>query len=139
MISATRSTSATGGWVSAGGSTGRAYGCLAIRSSSRAMSRGRMTWSTFPSRAAARGMPGCRADSSSWAKVTPPTALMVWSAMTPSLPLPDRTTAADRPFWMAASDRNRRSIGMCGTVRGGRGVSVRWPSLSSIAVAGGMT
>ena len=89
--------------------------------------------------AAARGMLGCLAEASSWANVTPPTALIACSAMTPSLPLPDRTTPADRLRWMAASDRNRWSIGMCGTDRGGRGVRARWPSARAMAVPGGMT
>ena len=93
----------------------------------------------LPSRTAARGMLGNRAVVSSWAKVTPPAALIDCSAIAPSLPLPDSTMAMARLFWIAARERNKWSIGMCGTGRGGRGDSVRWPSVMAMFVPGGMT
>lgn len=138
MISATACPAGTGLGSSAGGS-GRAYGWPAIRSSSLAISRGRKTWSILPSRTADRGMPGWIAVISSLAKVAPPPALIACSAITLSDPLPERITPTARAFWIFASDRSRWSIGMFGTGRGGRVVSVRCPSVISMMQPGGRT
>ena len=88
---------------------------------------------------ALRGMPGCRADFTSWANVNPPTAFTSASPNVPSDPVPDRTTATARACWSSASDRNRKSIGRCGPRPSPRGVTANTPWAIAMFVSGGMT
>ena len=64
----------------------------AASASRAAISSGGRTRSTAPLAMALCGMPGCCADCSSWANVTPPAALISQMPSVPSEPVPDRIT-----------------------------------------------
>ena len=117
---------------------GDRYGCRPIRASSRAMASGGRTKSTQPLLSALCGMPEYLADTASWAKVMPPSALISSSPSVPSEPLPDRITPMAPAPRSAASDWRKRSIGRFRPCDAPRGSRWRTPSATVSVVSGGM-
>ena len=74
---------------------------------------GGRTKSTHPEAMALRGMPSCGADSRSWTKTMPPSALIALAPSVPSEPVPERITPTALPPRASASVRRNESIGRC--------------------------
>jgi len=96
--------------ISAGG---RAPPCAI---SARGICAGGNTWSATPVSTAARGIPSNCAVCGSWTMTRPPAACTSWMPREPSVPPPDRTTAAARRPQSCASERKNTSTGRVSSV-----------------------
>ena len=109
-----------------------------MRPSSLAMASGPRTKSTHPAAIALRGIELYRAEAS-WAKVSPPSALMASSPSVPSLAVPDRITPIARSFWSSASDSKKASMTLRGSRARLRCRSFSVPPAMLRVMLGGMT
>ncbi len=107
--------------------------------SSRAIFSGGWTKSTEPAAIAERGMSLNLAEASSWANVTPPSALIARSPSAPSDMVPESTTPIARLLYCSARDRMKWSIGISRPRSVGRFVTRKAPSTSPMSALAGMT
>ncbi len=110
-----------------------------MRASSAAIFSGRSTKSTQPAAMALIGMPGWRADDSSWAKVMPPSALMASKPRVPSEAIPLRITPTAALIRSSASEHKKLSMGRCFPAAARRRASRRIPSRIVMSALGGIT
>jgi hypothetical protein len=84
-------------------------------------------------------MSGCLADSGSWAKAMPPSALIAVSPSVPSDAMPERITPMPWLPCPSASVRRKESMGMWEPPVRLRGTSFNTPSARTMSLEGGMT
>ncbi len=95
--------------------------------------------STAPAATALCGMPPCRAESSLWANVIPPSALISLIPAAPSEAVPERMIPIALLFWSRASERRKPSTGMCWPRTSLRGLRRRIPADMVMSTLGGIT
>ena len=110
-----------------------------MRTTSAAIRLAGRTKSIAPAEIALAGMAGHSAVSGSWAKVTPPAALIALSPRVPSDPVPERTTPMAAVLRSSARELKNSSMGWCGTEPRSRGVSLRAPCRRIMLLFGGIT